>query len=157
MKYNKAEILAELIQNLNDELTVIEQASRAAREAATHEESKPEDQYDTRGLEASYLAGAQAQRAAEIQGNIRTLHSLGALKPSEGKAAIGAIITLAMEETNSTYILLPVGGGVRLSNSITVVTPASQLGKELTGRKVGDTFILQLRGQEKEYELLNIF
>ncbi|NBU22139.1 hypothetical protein EBS43_12140, partial [bacterium] len=60
----KSQILASIVQKLNHELQTIELSAQAALEAATHEESKAEDQHDTRGLEASYLARAQASRAA---------------------------------------------------------------------------------------------
>src|SRR4051812_31376659 len=63
--------LVETIQtHLAEELATLMQAAKAAHEAATHEESRAEDAHDTRGLEASYLAGAQAQRAAELQSQL---------------------------------------------------------------------------------------
>src|SRR3954451_22195157 len=63
--------LVDTIQiHLAEELATLMQAAKAAHEAATHEESKAEDQHDTRGLEASYLAGAQAQRAAELHAQL---------------------------------------------------------------------------------------
>ena len=69
----KQKILAKLREKLEAEMQVMISAALIAREDATHEESKAEDKYDTRGLEASYLAGAQAKRAAELQ---RIIHSL---------------------------------------------------------------------------------
>ena len=36
-------------------------------EAATNEESKAENKYDTRGLEASYMAQAQSLRVSELK------------------------------------------------------------------------------------------
>ena len=63
---NKQKLVDIFIEQLEHDLIALKEAARATYEAATHEESKPENEYDTRGLEASYLAGAQAKRAGEI-------------------------------------------------------------------------------------------
>ena len=61
---DKQAIIDRLVEKLQSEAEALVRAAQAAHEAATHEESRAEDHHDTRGLEASYLAGAQAQRAA---------------------------------------------------------------------------------------------
>ena len=61
-------ILVEMIAaKLEAELKSAKEAAMETYAAATGEESRPENEYDTRALEASYLAGAQAQRAREIE------------------------------------------------------------------------------------------
>jgi hypothetical protein len=72
----KRELIQNFIAYLEDELQTLTAAAKATYEAATHEESKPENQYDTRALEASYLAGAQAQRVSEIQDILRLFQTL---------------------------------------------------------------------------------
>jgi hypothetical protein len=69
-RVDKTQIVAAIRAELERELAVIAKAAEDAQRAATHEESKPENEYDTRGLERSYLARGQAQRAAEIQRSI---------------------------------------------------------------------------------------
>ena len=59
---NKRDLLNLFANKIAEDLLVMTKAALAAHEAATHSESKAEDQYDTRGLEASYLAGAQSKR-----------------------------------------------------------------------------------------------
>src|SRR5581483_11142644 len=59
---DKRRLVETVQQHLAEELATLMQAAKAAHEAATHEESKAEDQHDTRGLEASYLAGSGAAR-----------------------------------------------------------------------------------------------
>ncbi len=60
-----------LFQNLKKEIDLqLQQAVESAQqtiEAATHEENKPENKYDTRGLEASYLARAQSERVIDLK------------------------------------------------------------------------------------------
>ena len=64
---NKKQIIKSFEEQIAQALSVMTQAALHAHEAATHGESKAEDQYDTRGLEASYLAGAQSRRAMELE------------------------------------------------------------------------------------------
>src|SRR5690606_41710128 len=53
------------ILKLREDANAMLAAAQATREDATHEDNKAENKYDTRGLEASYLAEAQARQAEE--------------------------------------------------------------------------------------------
>ena len=59
-------IVDKICENLRLEQETAKRAADSAREGATHEDAKAENQYDTRGLEASYLAGAQAERVMHL-------------------------------------------------------------------------------------------
>src|SRR4051812_31278987 len=61
MEMTKEELVKAIIAKLNHNLGILERAARAAHAEATHESSKAENKYDTRGLEASYLAGGQSR------------------------------------------------------------------------------------------------
>ena len=54
-----------LTRILATELEGYARSARAAHAEATDEQSKAENKYDTRGLEASYLAHGQSRQAAE--------------------------------------------------------------------------------------------
>lgn len=56
-----------MLERLAGHLLHVEQAARAAHEAATREENIDENKYDTLGLEAAYLATGQARRAEAIR------------------------------------------------------------------------------------------
>src|SRR5881275_1474408 len=75
-RMNKNLLLQEIVARLNDNLEVLEKAARAAHVEATHESSKAESKYDTRGLEAAYLAGGQARQAKEILDSIKLYRAL---------------------------------------------------------------------------------
>ena len=60
---NKSQLVREILAALSDSLGLLEKAARASHAEATHESSKAESKYDTRGLEAAYLAGGQARQA----------------------------------------------------------------------------------------------
>jgi transcription elongation GreA/GreB family factor len=154
----KASLLAQALEILTHELSQIREAAKAAHEAATHEESRAEDQHDTRGLEASYLAGAQAQRALEIENAISSFRQLD-LAP-KNRVALGSVVLLQSGKTKSWHWLVQRGGGIKLEfegSAVQVLTPASPLGEELMDKKQGDTVEVEVRGSSKEYEVLEIY
>ena len=82
----KQSLRDELVGYLEASLKTLERAHQASREAATHEEAKPENDKDTRALEQSYVARGQAIRIEELRTNlaeVRTmpLHRFGEEQP----------------------------------------------------------------------------
>lgn len=150
----KQSLVRQLRDLLTAELETLLRATAAAREAATHAESKPENKYDTRGLEASYLAGAQAERAAELQGAIQILDAVVIRVFSVAdKISTTALVTVDRDGDESQYFVMPVGGGARFvidGAAITVVTPQAPMGKLLVGKSVGDVVTLEADGSDIE-------
>jgi len=66
----KTELIERILESLHKELTVIKDGARESYEEATHEESQPENRFDTHSLEASYLADGQAKVVVEIEDGI---------------------------------------------------------------------------------------
>ena len=64
---NKKAIVDHLLADLDREIQVLLAAARTTREGATHEENRPENEQDTRAIEAGYLANGQAARVHELQ------------------------------------------------------------------------------------------
>ncbi len=156
----KQKLVEMIIAKIEEELRVLVTAAKAAHEAATHEESKAEDQHDTRGLEASYLAGAQAQRAGELQQLLIVFKNLK-LKdlPSGSSIAVGAMVEVLSENRKAYYFLAPGGGGMSFTiegKRINLISPQSPLGEELVGRKVGHTIEVETKGAIREYEILSV-
>ncbi len=157
---SKRRIIDEIIARLSRELEAMSSAARAAHEAVTHEESKAEDAHDTRGLEASYLAGAQAQRASELAQQISYYRSLDARELAPGEpAAAGALVELGAGGRRLVYFLVAQGGGLTLQldgERIQVITPRAPLGEALVGRSAGETIEVETQGQTREYELTGL-
>lgn len=135
-------------------------AADDAREAATHEEAKPENDKDTRALEASYLAGAQAARARELEGAIKATRAM-ALLDLRGKAIqASALVVLEDEdEVRTTYFVAPFGGGAKLTvggEPVQVVTPQSPLGGALLGRTEGEAIELRAKGALRELAIVDV-
>ena len=74
---NERTLIRKITAKLADELEVYFRAAQFARAEATHEQNKAEHKYDTRGLEASYLARGQSRQAAEIEAAIAEFEQAG--------------------------------------------------------------------------------
>jgi len=130
-------------QRLEADLELLVNAAEAARQAATHEESKAENKYDTRGLEASYLAAGQSRRVEEIR---RALGAWRMLQPRPYDDAsgiqLGALVWLEAADGRRQCLLLgPDGAGLKLrqdEQEIVLITAQAPLGRQLLGRGPGD-------------------
>jgi hypothetical protein len=153
-------------QALKDELTRIlasdldtrERAHRAAREGATHEEAKPENDKDTRALEQSYLARGEALRIEELRGGLADVQSMALRAFGEGRpAALGALIVAEEGDGEVALWLAPYGGGNRLAaDRVQVVTPKSPLGRALLGKRAGDECEVVLAGKTRVLSIVSV-
>lgn len=137
----KQKALEELCARLHAKLETLRRAVAETHENATSAETKSEGKYDTRGLEASYLAGAQAEQIEMLEHALLRLEHLDTTENPEA-AALGSVVVLATGDTEKAFFLLPAGAGeeVEIEGMIaTVVTPDSRAGQDLLGRSIGDT------------------
>jgi transcription elongation GreA/GreB family factor len=121
-------------------------AANAARAEATDAESKQEGRYDMRGQLAAYLAAGQAKLAAELAEAIAAYRVLRPIKlPPEAAAAIGALVTLESQNRRTHYFIGPARGGTDIDlagETVTLVTAASPLGRQLLGCRAGNLVTL---------------
>src|ERR1044071_8171647 len=92
-------------------------AAYDAARAATHEEAKPENDKDTRALEASYLAAGQAERVRELESAGKMIRGLSIRELAED-APIQASSVVTLEDDDgarSIFFMAPYGGGTTLS------------------------------------------
>ncbi|MEQ9502218.1 MAG: GreA/GreB family elongation factor [Deltaproteobacteria bacterium] len=157
---DKAALVAAIIAQLAAELDGVREAASSAREGATHEDAKPENQYDTRALEASYLAGAQTARAEVIEGAISVLERMQLRDFDEDTPiAFGALVQVEHDDGDEIYFVAPEGGGAKVRHAdltIRVVTLASPVGRALSKKRVGDGFELTLKRVRREYEIVAV-
>ena len=118
-------------------------AAQDAHAASTSEEAKAEGKYDTRGTEAAYLAGAQAEQAEHAQ---RALAELESFKPKDfdydDTIALGALVETEKSGAITYYFLLPHGGGITDEHEgfdLNVLTPDAPFYQNLLGQKAGAT------------------
>ena len=152
---NKAALIQKIIASLDAELELAAKSARAAHEEATHEQSKAENKYDTRGLEASYLAHGQSRQAAET---LQARKEFSMMKPHpfgrDDAIDVGALVELQGTGDSSLYFIGPRAGGTEIlhqKRTIMVITPQSPLGRQLLGRKQGDKLSIEVGATRTNY------
>jgi len=157
---NKRAIIKKITAKLAGELETYFRAAQFARAEATHEQNKPENKYDTRGLEASYLARGQSRQASEIEAAITEFQKLDPRPFAPGEAiALGALVELSHHDETSLYFMGPRAGGTEVihdKKEILVITPQSPLGTQLMGRKQGDEPRLDLAGATQPARIVSV-
>lgn len=121
-------------------------ASRDAAAYATDEESRAESQWDTQGLEASYLAAGQAGQAREWIRAIQQIRSQREqlIAPKE-TAVLGAVVCVMVDNVADWYFIVPAAGGHEFDIGgilVTTVTPNAPIAVALRGRASGASFTL---------------
>lgn len=158
---DKKKLVETITAQLNADMAIQKAAALATYEAATHEESKPENEYDTRGLEASYLAGAQAKRIAEIE-ELLVIYKHLILKdfgPND-KINSTALVEVELNGKHSFFFIMAKGGGISVpfeGKTIQVITPATPLGEALQDLRKGDLAFVETGTQVREYEVVNVW
>ena len=138
------------------ELAATEDSQRQVHEGATHEEARPENSKDTRALEQTYLARGLAGRVAQLEAALATLASMAVRRfDEETPISISSVVVLEDDDGDEArYYIAPVGGGTSLADgehAVTVVTPASPMGRALVGKHEGDD--AEIRGPKGTREL----
>lgn len=138
----KQAVLDQLRAVLQADLDTLTRAAQGAFAAATDPDSKAENKYDTRTLEASYIARGQAKRVAELQEAVQAFSALSGVELDEGSAAsLGSLVALEGPDGRDHYFIGPSEGGTEVvheGREVVVITPSSPLGQKLVGKRVGD-------------------
>jgi transcription elongation GreA/GreB family factor len=152
---NKAALLKQIIARLNEHLETLTKAARASHAEATHESSRAENKYDTRGLEAAYLAGGQARQAKETIDAIEVYAELPLLNfTARDPIDLTAVVELEADGDCSTYFIGPKSGGLEIEHEgkeIVVITPQSPLGQILIGKKSNARWTAKVGGSTVKY------
>jgi hypothetical protein len=118
-------------------------AAKDAHAAATDPGSKAESKYDTRSLEASYLAAGQARQVDELARDLALFDSvsLPAFAIDDSIDA-GALVEVELDGESTWFLLAPAAGGLEIAHDdfeITLLAPESALYRKLLGLRVGDS------------------
>lgn len=158
---DKNAVLAALRDAVEADLRAVTESQRHTEEAATHEESRPENDKDTRALESSYLARGLAERVAALRAEVSQLATLALRSFGEGAAVAltALVVTVDDDGVRERYFLAPCGGGRRVSVDgvdVQVVTPGSPVGAALLGKRVDDVVELRAGRRTRELEVVAI-
>ncbi len=147
---NKRALIEKIIAQLAEEVASYARSARASQAEATDEQSKAENKYDTRGLEASYLAHGQSRQAAELEEAIGQFHTLAVREFGAAEAIdLGALVEVDRRGKSARYFIGPRAGGtevIHAGKTVLVITPQSPLGRQLMGAKAGDRLQIEIGG-----------
>lgn len=157
-RIDKSALRDELARSIAADLDTRERAHRAAREGATHEEARPENDKDTRALEQSYLARGEAARVEQLRTALGEVQAMAVRSfGEEERAALGALVTLEEEGEELLVWIAPSGGGSKLADGrVQVVTPASPLGRAILGKTARDDLTVAVGGRTREMSIVRL-
>ena len=157
---DKQDLVAQLVRHLEASaraaLSAREAAATEAKEGATPDE-KREDARAAHQLATMGTVQESRARQARAEADL-----LARFKPGPVAKAIGlgAIVEIEDEETGEgrTFFLAPVGAGVTLTGPggdgvLSVVTPASPIGRAVIGKKVGDVVDVTVDGDVRVWQI----
>ncbi|MBC7537742.1 MAG: GreA/GreB family elongation factor [Bacteriovorax sp.] len=154
---DKKIILEKLIENLRKELSEVESAAKSTRDLVTSDDLKSEGKYDTRAIEASYLASAQLKRVDEIKTDIQMLEETELV--SANKLQMGSLALIEHKGNERYYFLTSTSGGTMLTvdgNTILVISVFSPLGNEALGLKAGESFEVETPKEMRTYKIISV-
>lgn len=143
---NRIAALRATVEKLRADLRAALSAADVARQEATGEESKSEGKYDTRAIEAGYLAGAHARRVEAIRVALGRLE-LVLERPGLAGAQVRLVRAVDATGEQHTFLVAPAGAGTLVEvngEKVRVVTAVSPLGRPLAEAEEGDEFTVKL-------------
>jgi transcription elongation GreA/GreB family factor len=159
---DKTVLVAQLAEKLADSaraaLTARDALASEAREGATPDEKRE----DARAAHQVATLGRASERRAKTA--LAEVDALTAFRPpalaAKAAIAVGAIVEIEDAETGEgrTFFLAPVGAGVTLTGPggdghLSVVTPASPIGRAVLGRRTGDVIDVTIEGELREWQI----
>ena len=157
---NKQFVVEQILAHLDAELLRYAKAARVAHAEATDEQSRAENKYDTRGLEASYLAHGQSRQVMETEQAREQFLALPvrAFEPNE-PISMGALVELEIEGEHVWYFLGPAAGGTEVvceNQEVLVITPQSPLGGLLLGKRRDDQVEMGAGRARTTYRVISV-
>ena len=144
------------------ELSAAEAADAIHEDATQREDAKAA----TASARMSSAHRKRRERAAREAEELVRFASRGLRAfPRDAKVELGALVDVRIEadgdEEERTLFFLPVGAGTELNGPggdgfVSVVTPASEIGRTLLGSQPGDAFDVELGGTLREWTVLEL-
>jgi len=156
---NKKLIIEKLIEQLNVELDKAKGAYATSKNLTQDSEFKAESKWDTRSIEAGYLAGAQKVRVDELEMDVKMIEDLGDEKNNKKSTiGIGSLVEINLNGNSKKYFIAPTAGGTMINidgEVLLVISVFSPIGNAVMDLVGGDSFELEMGGTNREYEVVS--
>jgi transcription elongation GreA/GreB family factor len=170
MGLDKKQLVEQLATRLRESDEVARRAGAEAREAARSLQTESEKKEDGRAaIEYGSLATGQTARSRKVQEELQQLAAFfNRGIPTFARTSpvgLGAIVDVSVEgehgEQERTFIVLPVGAGTELTGPggdgfLSVITPASPVGRALIGKRAGDYVEVTINRETREWKLVEV-
>jgi transcription elongation GreA/GreB family factor len=158
---NKQAVIQMVADQIATDLAALIGAAKATHAEATHEQNKPENKYDTRALEASYLARGQSRQVAELERAKQDFESLSTADSlPDAPIDVGALLALKNGSTETVYLLGPRAGGIEVvceGTPVTVITPQSPIGQQLITKVQGESIVLPNDPKQRKFKITRVW
>lgn len=157
---DKRLIIEKLVHNVKRDLELATDAQESSSSFKFESDMKQESKYDTRSIEAGYLAQGQAKRVEELKLELKLIEEipLHSFSPDD-EIAVGALLDIELNKRKKLYFLSTTAGGTVLDINgeiVLVISVFSPIGSSVMGLKVGDDFELETQAGVREYKIRSV-
>jgi len=145
---NKIYLVEHLIAAMRAEISELRRSFEQARETTVTAPCRMQSRFDTKGVEAAWVADGLARALKEKD---RQIAELERFRPDNGngKVAIGSVVELLHAEGGGReiYFIVPAGGGREIESCrlvIKTVTSTAPLGNAMIGKKDGEEVVIPI-------------
>jgi transcription elongation GreA/GreB family factor len=159
LSIDKQKIIDQLKHRLQVELDKAKQAFETTRKHTTSKELQAEGKYDTRSIEAGYLAGAQKKRVAELEQEVELLGEIN-IKHTPEAISVGSLAEIEFNQIKRLYFISSSSGGTLLKvdeHPILVISAFSPIGIQAIGLGRDESFFVERPDEVRQYQIINIF
>lgn len=156
----KKKILEQLLTKVRQELASAAAASADTTSYAREGDVKSDGKYDTRGIEAGYLASAQQKRVEELKLELQMLEEIPMrIYGPDDEVGLGAVVDIAYNGQTRRYFLASTAGGAMLNvdgTVVLVISIFSPIGDAVLGTRIGEEFELETPQGIRHYEVKSL-
>jgi transcription elongation GreA/GreB family factor len=155
---DKKLIVDVLVERMERDLSSMEEVAHATKDYVVDGDLKSDGKYDTRAIEAAYLAGAQEKRVEEIKLDIQMLKDLELQATTT--VQLGSLALINLNKVERWYFLSSTAGGSMVEvngTSVLVISVFSPIGNEAINLSAGDTFDLETPTGMRHYEIKAVY
>lgn len=156
----KEEIRAQLLSQVQAELKAALEAENSAMSLAREGDIKSDGKYDTRGIEAGYMAQAQAKRVEELKLEEQMIEEIPVKEFGlNDEVGLGALVDIEFKGQTRHYFVCSTAGGTMLkvqNKAVLVISVFSPIGDAVMGLKVGEEFELETPQETRHYRVVGI-
>lgn len=157
---DKAKILEQLVQELDNELRQLRVAYEEARRTSVEAPGRMQSRYDTMGIEAAWVADGLAKNFEEKTLALQTLRQ-SPLPEKPERVTLGCIVGVGPRDgsVDALFFILPACGGMVVSADgadlkVQIVTPSTPIGRGLIRKLPGEVVSVRRNRTEPDCVLL---